>query len=325
MTLEEAYSRCSPGLRYRLQKSVELLRRAERLAFRYDAENGFYLAFSGGKDSQALYHVAKLAGVKFKAYFSPTTVDPPQVIRFIRKAYPDVQFEKVEMSIYQMAIKKRILPTKKIRWCCAEFKEKGGAGKVVLTGVRHAESTQRATRKEVEISGRKFSGDLDGFAEYQEQQVRKKLKHLNQDQFSINKEQTISCIGGKDKIIISPIIDWQDIDVWDFLNKVVAVPHCELYDPPFNRHRIGCICCPMANIREKLRDIVLYPYVKDKWVEVAKEFVRGGYSPTYKLNGLKTHTEVQSCLPETLIDWWISDKPWEKFVADYTRPKLFDE
>lgn len=128
MTLEEAYSRCSPGLRYRLQKSVELLRKAEKLALRYDAENGFNLAFSGGKDSQALYHVAQLAGVKFKAFFSPTTIDPPQVIRFIRKQYPDVQFRKVKMSIYQMALRKGIFPTKKLRWCCMEFKEMSGGG-----------------------------------------------------------------------------------------------------------------------------------------------------------------------------------------------------
>lgn len=285
MTLEDAYSRCSLGLRYRLQKSVELIRRAERLALQYDAKNGFHLAFSGGKDSQALYHVAELAGVKFTAHFNPTTIDPPQVIRFIRRQYPDVQFEKPEMSIYQMAIKKRIFPTRRFRWCCAEFKERYGAGRVVLTGVRHAESSMRAKRKEVEVSQHKFSGDLDSFTEFQEQQIRKKLKHVNQDQFAIDKEQFVSCIGGKDKIIVSPIIEWQDRDVWEFLNKVVCVPHCELYDPPYNYHRIGCICCPMANIKARKRDIEMYPHVKQKWMEVGKEFLQRGFSSEYKRGG----------------------------------------
>ena len=90
------------GLKYRMDKSIALLRKAEHLARMYDPENGFYLAFSGGKDSQALYHIAQMAGVKFRAHFSPTTVDPPQLIRFIRRQYPDVEFRKVKMSIYMI-------------------------------------------------------------------------------------------------------------------------------------------------------------------------------------------------------------------------------
>lgn len=60
----------------KLQHSIDLLRRSEVLALRYYPA-GFYLAFSGGKDSQALYHVAKLAGVKFEAHYALTTLDPP--------------------------------------------------------------------------------------------------------------------------------------------------------------------------------------------------------------------------------------------------------
>ena len=51
------------SLRRKLDYSVDLLRKAERMALRLDPENGFWLAFSGGKDSQALYHVARLAGM----------------------------------------------------------------------------------------------------------------------------------------------------------------------------------------------------------------------------------------------------------------------
>lgn len=122
------------GLKYRIDKSIAFLRKAEHLAKMYAPENGFYLAFSGGKDSQALYHIAQMAGVKFKAHFSPTTVDPPQLIRFIRRQYPDVEFRKVKMSMYDMALKKGCLPTKRARWCCAEYKEaSGGRGKSPLS------------------------------------------------------------------------------------------------------------------------------------------------------------------------------------------------
>lgn len=276
---ETALGKARPGLRYRIEQSVLLLRKAERLALRYDDQDGFFLAFSGGKDSQALYHIAQLAGVKFKAHFSPTTVDPPQLIRFIRHNYPDVEFEKVDKSMYQVAKEMGMVPTMKLRWCCAKFKEGAGAGRVTLTGVRHAESAKRATRKSVEVSGHKFAGDLDGFFDWSKERIEKKFKNINQDEFSRDKEQEVRCINGKDSIIINPIIEWADADVWDFLNKVVEVPHCELYDPPYNRHRIGCILCPMSSTKSKMRDIELYPYVKDKWLEVFEYFIGVGIRP----------------------------------------------
>lgn len=245
---------------------------------------GYFLAFSGGKDSQALYHIAELAGVKFTAHFSPTTVDPPQLMRFIRRNYPECEWEKVDKSMYQMAREMGMVPTMKLRWCCAKFKESAGAGKVTLTGARHAESIKRAKRKDVEVSGHKFAGTVDEFFEWSAEKVAKKVKNLNQDEFSRDKSQEVRCINGKDSIIINPIIDWTDADVWDFLNKVVEVPHCELYDPPFNRHRIGCILCPMSSYQTKLRDIELYPYAKKEWLKVFEYFIGGVYTrvPNYR-------------------------------------------
>lgn len=166
LSLDEALSRATTGLRQKMIHSVELLRKAEKIARVYDPDDGFYLAFSGGKDSQALIHIAQLAGVSYKAHFSPTSVDPPAVIKFIRTEYPEVQFERLKESIYTDAIRRGILPTQKVRWCCADFKEHAGAGKVTLIGIRKAESTRRAKRNEVEFSGKKFSGDFEQFKEW---------------------------------------------------------------------------------------------------------------------------------------------------------------
>lgn len=262
------------GLKSKIEYSIELLRKAERLAIRYDSDDGFFLAFSGGKDSQALYHIAEMAGVKFKAHFSPTTVDPPQLIRFIRRNYPDVVFGKVRKNIYEVAVEKQILPSMRIRWCCAEFKENAGAGKVTLIGIRHEESARRSKRKEVEVSGRKFSGNLDTFEQWQEEKLRKKYKNLNQDQFSYDKEQEIRCINGKDSILISPIIHWTEKDVWEFLNDVVKVPHCELYDKGYKR--IGCILCPMSSQKQKRREMQDFPHVKEKWLRAIAEIRNAG-------------------------------------------------
>jgi phosphoadenosine phosphosulfate reductase len=273
ITLDEALKRCSFPLRTKLLHSVELLKKAEKFALAYDPADGFWLSFSGGKDSQALIHLAQLADIKFKARFSPTSVDPPELIRFIRRKYSEVEFLPLKNSIYKEFLKRKVLPSMNMRWCCDVYKENNAPNKVVLVGVRHAESARRANRKVVSLGSRKFSGDFDEFKEWSEktktkkqEAAKNKAKRLHQfDQWSEHTEQTINCISGKDQIIISPIIEWTDKDVWSFLNDVVRVPHCELYDEGWTR--IGCICCPMTSAKNNLRATTRYPYVKEKWVQ----------------------------------------------------------
>lgn len=273
-----------PKFDEKLAHSLELVRKAEKIALAYDKENGFFLAFSGGKDSQALYHVAQLGGVKFKAHFSPTSVDPPQVIKFIRKNYPDVEFLPIKRSIYDVAVENSILPSMRVRWCCKEFKEDAGAGKVTLIGVRHAESARRAKRKEVEISHRKFAGNFEQFEQYRKEKALNPTKRGGKPKTekpsvanleAIDSEHITGCISGKDSLLVSPIIDWTEDDVWYFLNEVVKVPHCELYDKGY--HRIGCIMCPMSSHKQKLKEMRDFPYVKAKWIEAIKKIRMGGY------------------------------------------------
>lgn len=87
LTLEEVLERASVQLKERINYSINAMRKAEKVALKY-SEDGFFLGFSGGKDSQALYHLAHLAGVKFTAHFSPTSIDPP----------PEYSLHKKELS-----------------------------------------------------------------------------------------------------------------------------------------------------------------------------------------------------------------------------------
>ena len=323
MDLEQAYSRASAGLRQKMEHSVELLRKAEKLALAYDAADGFFLAFSGGKDSQALYHIAQLAGVRFKAHFSPTSVDPPAVIRFIRKCYPDVEFLKLKESIY----------------------------KVTLIGIRKAESSRRNKRNEVEMSSRKFSGDMDGFEAWRKEKVIPSV--ANPD--AIDSESVTGCIKGKDSLLVSPIIYWDDKDVWEFLNDVLRVEHCELYDRGYNR--IGCICCPMSTYRQKLRELRDFPQIKRNWIKAIKAIRRGGgisarlylveypkqsqsnlhrggqqhrnyldrcypFSDSPSLVG--TEEDMENKIAENIFDWWISGKAYEKWYAEKYLQGKFD-
>ena len=279
ITLEQALQKASRRLRDKMIYSVNLLQKAENLALAYGGGNsGYYLAFSAGKDSQALYHIAELAGVKFDAHMNLTSVDPPEVIRFVKQSYPEVDLIKPKKSIYQYAIEKQILPTMRVRWCCAEYKENAGAGRVTLIGIRHQESSRRAKRNEVEISNRKFSGTLEGLDEYRQElkakRARRKSKKDGVNITNADQEQTLGCISGKESILISPIIHWTEQDVWEFLNKVMEVPHCSLYDEGW--HRLGCIGCPMSSAKQKQIENVRYPHVKRNWIKAIKAIRNGG-------------------------------------------------
>lgn len=272
----------SEPLRRKVEHSIELLRKAEKLALAYDEENGYYLAFSGGKDSQCLYHVAKLAGVKFKAHMSLTSVDPPEVIRFVKREYPDVELVKPKKSIFQVAVEKQILPTMRVRWCCREYKEGAGAGKVTLIGIRHAESTRRANRNEVEISAetksRRYSGDLDGLDDFRkeknkEKRGRKPAGYKEVNITNADGERVLGCIRGRETLLVSPIIEWTDDDVWEFLGAL-GVKHCELYDEGWKR--IGCIGCPMSSPKQKQIEEKRWPHVKRNWIKAIKAIRNGG-------------------------------------------------
>lgn len=266
----------------KLKHSIELLKKTEALALRY-YDKGFYLAFSGGKDSQALFHVAKLAGVKFEAHYVLTTVDPPELVRFIRKKYPDVVVDLPTDSFARLCIKKKMLPMRMIRFCCAVLKETKGANTVTLTGVRREESVQRSKRNEAEIvtsnKKDKFTGTLEQF-----------------DQFTRSKEvEGVQCVKGKDKIVINPIIEWTEQDVWHFLNNVVKVEHCELYNKGWKR--IGCLFCPMASNKELARMEKEYPKYKAMLIRTISRLRKNGYMNKYP-----------DLTDEEVFRWWVSKK-----------------
>lgn len=292
----------------KLQRSIDVLQKSEKLALQY-YNKGFYLAFSGGKDSLCLYHLAKLANVKFEAHYARTGIDHPELVHFIMRNYPDVVWDRPKLSFWQLVLQKKMLPTRKMRYCCQVLKETQGAGTVTLTGVRHAESAKRSKRNTYEVSSNKFSGNEHDFEIWRKKQ---------QDQFSEHKESEVRCINGKDKIIINPIIDWTDKDVWFFIREVAKVEYCSLYDEGY--HRLGCLFCPMAskkNIRKMERD---YPKYKRQFLRTIQKLREHRAD-----EGLQDYWEGMT--NEDVIQWWFSKKSVEVWKYDniYTKDLFENE
>ena len=127
----------------------------------FQPKEGYFVAFSGGKDSQAVYHLCKIAGVKFDAHYHVTSVDPPELVYFIREHYPDVIFDVPRdndgkrVSMWSLIVQHGMPPTRLARYCCEQLKETGGEGRMVVTGVRWAESARRKANQGVAtVSGK---------------------------------------------------------------------------------------------------------------------------------------------------------------------------
>jgi phosphoadenosine phosphosulfate reductase len=258
----------------------------ERLR-QFEPPEGYYLAFSGGKDSQCIYHLAKEAGVKFDAHYNLTTVDPPELVYFIRDNYPDVIFDRPRKTMWKM-VSSWGLPLRHMRFCCSELKERGGENRLTVTGVRLAESVKRAkSRAMLE----KFGSD-------------KILFNDNDDE-----RKMIEICQTKSKRVLNPIIDWEDGDVWDYL-KGSKINYCCLYDQGFSR--LGCIGCPQGNTKQMIQQFKRWPKYYDAYKKAAGRWLILRHRKGKNLN-LKTSQDV--------MDWWIYEMPKE----DPSQLKMFDQ
>lgn len=277
-------------LQTKVDKAIHIIRAMEPVALKYRPE-GFVGAFSGGKDSQVIRQLLNLAEVKHVMKYQWTTIDPPEVLHFIREQYPDVQIVRPKETFWQLCYRHGILPTQYKRFCCRELKEMQDSHCVTITGVRAAESPKRKHRQEVEIQTRRRHPEY----------VRGTL-----DQFNMYRTSHVDCIQGKDKLIVNPIIDWSESDVWDFLDYY-DLPHCELYDRGYKR--VGCLFCPMASRRSLHMMERDYSKYREAFIRLihrirAKRLSSGGYDI------------YQTLTDEQVFDAWLNKYSYKKALAN---------
>ncbi len=129
--------------RDKVQEAIERLRMFEPL-------EGYYGATSFGKDSVVIMQLAKMIDIKVDWHNNITGIDPPELVYFGRKYYPEVKRHLPKETIWQLIRRKKMPPTRQHRYCCQFLKEAGGSGRRVLTGIRADESKKRSGRKLVE-------------------------------------------------------------------------------------------------------------------------------------------------------------------------------
>jgi len=221
----------------KVQRAIDRIRAFDPIANGF-ADDCYFTAYSGGKDSDCLRILFELSGVKYDLVHNHTTVDAPETVHYVR-SIPGIQILYPKLSMWELIVKKRIPPTRLVRYCCTHLKETGGQGRFVATGVRWSESVNRRRRRgslEVVTAGRKEN------------------LILNADNDE-NRRMFETCLR-QGKRFLNPIIEWEDSDVWELLRHY----GCEsnpLYQVGFSR--IGCVGCPMAGPKKQLWEFELYP------------------------------------------------------------------
>lgn len=280
----------------------------------------YYLCYSGGKDSDTIRILADLASVDYDCVHNLTTVDAPETVNYVksvmktygeRKSYRNEEGQMVyqygdhgfivlpRITMWKLIEKKRMPPTRLVRYCCNELKERGGKGRLRITGVRWAESPKRkemwgfidtlgkpkTTQKLADEYGIDYRVNSGGGIV------------LNDDN-SDTRRFVEQCYRTRN-VMINPIVDWTDEEVWEFLEHYGCKSN-PLYAQGYKR--VGCVGCPMGGSKTQKKEFAAYPKIKQNYIKAFDRMVEARIR-----DGLTTEWTDG----EDVMSWWIGGKKKE--------------
>lgn len=293
----------SMELEAKIEKSIAVLQTAATISKDWYDEP-LIIAYSGGKDSDVLIHLALEAGIDFEAVYSTTTVDAPQTMAHISRVFRMLAergiktrrtkptYKEKPVNMFSLIEQKRVPPTRRMRYCCSVFKESTTLHRITAIGVREAESRKRRGRSDFSVRGR----------------TKAEEKHFDLDHvrevFADAKDYdpvwdcTIVATARKKKaLLVSPIYDWTDTDVWTFIRDR-SIPYNPLYDMGYSR--VGCILCPFARKSEKRKDEQSFPKVKGNYIKAFERMLERRRAAGKETGGDWTDGKA-------VYRWWVED------------------
>lgn len=184
------------------RKSIERIQMASEMSLQYYGKP-LICKYSGGKDSDVMLELFLRSGVPFEVENGHTTVDAPPTVYHIRKRFKQLEEQGIscrinmpKMSMWKLIVEKKMPPCRTQRYCCEYYKENNTKNRFCATGVRWAESNKRKNRQEIEPKGKKLSEKIMLMSDNDRKRALTERCELKAD------------------MIVNPILDWLDSDIW---------------------------------------------------------------------------------------------------------------
>ena len=258
------------------------------------------VAYSGGKDSDVLLHLCLSSNVRFKVSHSLTTVDAPQTVHHVKQAFSKLKSDGIDcqisnptykenrISMWELIPMKLLPPTRLMRYCCDVLKEHSTPNMFILTGIRGGESLKRKQRKMFEIRGSKIDSKISHNFQHVDEVYSDSKKYPE-----VYDCKYISKLKQKADAICNPIINWTDLDIWQYI-RWYNVPYCELYDMGYKR--CGCVGCPMASVKQRLKEFRDFPKYELNYKKAFERMLQARKSK-------QLETKWKSA--DEVFDWWV--------------------
>ena len=224
-------------LQKKVNRAIRLLKSASKVASKHGQP--LEICYSCGKDSEVILELAKMAGIDYRAIYKVTTIDPPGTIKHATEK--GVELVRPKESFFQL-IRRKGLPSRKVRFCCQELKEYKILDYAVV-GIRAEES---AKRKEI-------------------------YKEPTQCRIYQNKDEVEQYL---------PILNWTNQDVADFIEERGIKCHPLYYDENGRfdvTRRLGCMCCPLASKRKRIEEFRKHPIMVRQYIRNASYYFDNHY------------------------------------------------
>lgn len=193
------------------------------------------VAYSGGKDSDVILELTRMAGINYRAIYKNTTIDPPGTIKHCIENH--VEIIRPKATFFQL-VEKQGMPNRFRRHCCAVLKEYKILDRVII-GVRKTEGTKRAARYKEPTECRIYKGN----------------KHV---------EQFFPILDWTDEDVVQ-FIDKRKLKVHQLYYREDGK-----IDP---KRRLGCMACPLASIKKRREQFLKYPKLLRTYIKNAQKYI----------------------------------------------------
>lgn len=199
--------------------AIRLLQSAEKMAQKVNQP--VEICYSGGKDSDVILELAKMANINYRAIYKNTTIDPSGTIKHAVDRGAEIIRPKEN---FKQIIERAGFPSRRLRFCCSILKEYKVLDYAVV-GIRREESQKRAERYKEPEACRVYS------------------KNVKAHQYFPILDWTLNDV--------TEFLETRGVKCAPVYYDENGVFHPE--------RRLGCLTCPMKSRKQRISDFEKYP------------------------------------------------------------------